>query len=242
MTAVPQPNPATEPVWSSGADSQLRTQRWDDDLPRSRRGAETRARLVEAAKTVFEEKGFHDARVSDIGERAGLTHSAFYHYFDSKEDILREVVTAIDHALNSGMDVILDPSSTATPRERLTKAIRIRFEAHREEARIMNVIEQVARYNEPIAALWTELYQRHCEEMAHSIEQLQRRGLADATLDAVIATDALATMTLRFAEQSLMQDGSRYDFDVAVDQITKIFINALQLRDPKKRRRRDDSG
>ncbi len=62
--------------------------------PRSRKGAETRARLLEAAKRVFEEKGFLDARISDISERAGLSHGSFYHYFDSKEQIFREIAEA----------------------------------------------------------------------------------------------------------------------------------------------------
>ncbi|MDT3440609.1 MULTISPECIES: TetR/AcrR family transcriptional regulator [unclassified Pseudofrankia] len=243
MEPLPQPSPATASPSISGADSRLRAQRWDDDGPRSRRGAETRARLVEAAKAVFEEKGFHEARISDVAERAGLTHSAFYHYFDSKEDILREVAAVLDHTLNAGVDIILDPTSTATPHERLASAMRTRLEAHRKEARIMGVIEQVARHNEQIRALWTQFYKQHVKEMANSIAQLQRRGLADPALDPVIVTDALAVMTIRFAEQSLLQDDSGYDFDTAVEQITRIYINALQLREPKKpRRRRDDTG
>ena len=56
--------------------------------PRSRKGFETRARLVAAAKQVFEEVGFLAARISDISARAGLSHGSFYHYFDSKDDLL----------------------------------------------------------------------------------------------------------------------------------------------------------
>src|SRR6476619_6617165 len=58
--------------------------------PRSRKGAETRARLVEAAEQIFAEHGFLDARIADIAERAQLSHGSFYHYFDSKEQIFRE--------------------------------------------------------------------------------------------------------------------------------------------------------
>ena len=43
------------------------------------------ARLVEAAKEVFEECGLPDARISDITARAGVSYGSFYHYFDSKE-------------------------------------------------------------------------------------------------------------------------------------------------------------
>ena len=55
--------------------------------PRSRKGVKTRSRLVTAAKEIFERDGFLDARISDIAERAGLSHGSFYHYFESKEEV-----------------------------------------------------------------------------------------------------------------------------------------------------------
>jgi AcrR family transcriptional regulator len=202
------------------------------NAPRSRRGAETRGRLIDAAKGVFEDKGFHEARVSDIAERAGVSHGSFYHYFESKEDVFREVAAAIDQALSSGMDLIMDPASTATPQERLTVAIRDHFEAYRKEARIMSVIEHVARYDEQIHNLWMLLLNQHSKDVADSIVALQRRGLADPDLDPVIAAAALGAMTWRFAEQWLVQGNPECDFDTGVAQITRLFINALQLRDP----------
>ena len=39
--------------------------------PRSSKGVKTRARLLDAAKHVFEESGFLEARISDIADRAG---------------------------------------------------------------------------------------------------------------------------------------------------------------------------
>ena len=59
--------------------------------PRSRKGMQTRARLLDAAKVVFERDGFLDARIADIAETAQLAIGSFYHYFDSKEQIFREI-------------------------------------------------------------------------------------------------------------------------------------------------------
>src|ERR1700692_863228 len=69
--------------------------------PRSRKGVETRARLVSAAKEVFERDGFLEARISDIAERAGLSHGSFYHYFESKEEVFREVAEAVEGQLSA---------------------------------------------------------------------------------------------------------------------------------------------
>src|SRR5579864_7254509 len=90
------------------------------NIPRSRKGVQTRARLLDAAKQIFEEKGFLEARISDIAERARLSHGAFYHYFDSKEQIFREVAERLDAILSEPMEtVLLAPRAPGTPRERM---------------------------------------------------------------------------------------------------------------------------
>jgi AcrR family transcriptional regulator len=200
--------------------------------PRSRKGVATRARLVEAAKAVFEDIGFLDARVSDIVGRAGLSHGSFYHYFDSKEQVFREVAQAIDNELSAGMALILDRNSTASPQERLTAALRLHFEAYRKEARMMGVIEQVSRHDEQVRQMRIDHQRSHGRQVAESIRPRHRHGLADASVDAELAAAAVGCMTWRFAEQWLIQGYPAVDFDTGVEQFTRVFMNALQLRNP----------
>jgi AcrR family transcriptional regulator len=200
--------------------------------PRSRKGAQTRARLLEAAKEIFEENGFLDARISDIAERAGLSHGSFYHYFDSKEEIFREVAAAVDEELSEPLaTVILAPSSTATPHERIREAIRRHFESYRDEARIMGVVEQVSRYDGHVSAMRRARHEQDRAQVADSIRQLQRRGLADPSLDPMIAAAALGSMTWRFAEMWLVERVLDCSFEEGVEQVTTLFVNALNLKD-----------
>jgi AcrR family transcriptional regulator len=200
--------------------------------PRSRKGVQTRARLLEAAKEIFEENGFLEARISDIAERAGLSHGSFYHYFDSKEEIFREVAEVVDERLSEPMEtVILAPSSSATPAERIREAMRRHLESYRDDARIMGVIEQVSRYDEHVDTMRLKRHQHYREQMAGSIRQLQRRGLADRSLDPDIAAAALGAMTSRFPEMWLVQGFLECNFDDAVDQLARLFVNALGLKD-----------
>jgi len=202
------------------------------DAPRSRKGARTRARLVDAAKEIFEQHGFLDARISDIAERAGLSHGSFYHYFDSKEEIFYEVAAALDDELSAPLStVIRAPSPTATPEERIREGIRRYLENYRHEARLMGVIEQVSRYDDHVNAMRHARYRENDTQVADSIRQLQERGRADPTLDADIAASALGAMTLRFAEMWLVQGYVECTDNDAVEQLTKIFVNTLQLRD-----------
>jgi AcrR family transcriptional regulator len=202
--------------------------------PRSRKGAVTRARLLQAAKEIFEEQGFLDSRISDIAERAGLSHGSFYHYFDSKEEVFREVAEAVEAKLSAPMGrVILDPSSHLPPRERIRRALREHLEAYREEARIMGVIELMTRYDAQLAAVRAERSHASNLQVAESIRRLQRHGLADPDLDPVVAAAVVGSMTNRFPEMWLVQGMVDCSFDEGVDQITEVFLNALRIGEPE---------
>jgi AcrR family transcriptional regulator len=198
--------------------------------PRSRKGAETRARLLEAAKKVFEEDGFLDARISDISKRARLSHGSFYHYFDSKEQIFREVAEAQERMLTAPPDEKPPANARAvSERERIRRANRRYLERYRDEARIMGVIEQASRYDEHVTAVRASTQKHFAERAEQSIRRLQKAGIADPSVDPVIAATALGAMVARFAELWLVQGYADYDFDEAVEQLTTLWCNALRL-------------
>jgi AcrR family transcriptional regulator len=47
--------------------------------------------ILDAAVRVFARSGYHAARVGDIAAEAGVAHGLLYHYFASKEDVLRTI-------------------------------------------------------------------------------------------------------------------------------------------------------
>ncbi|MET7763015.1 TetR family transcriptional regulator [Streptomyces sp. NPDC005355] len=67
----------------------LRTGRRADGTPArvTRRRAETRERLLNAALTVFAERGFGRVGIEEICEAAGYTRGAFYSNFDSIDQL-----------------------------------------------------------------------------------------------------------------------------------------------------------
>ena len=60
--------------------------------PRTRRGQDTRASLLRAAEAVIGETGFAAASIADITRRAGIAQGTFYIYFQSKDEVFRELV------------------------------------------------------------------------------------------------------------------------------------------------------
>ncbi|HRW36860.1 MAG: TetR/AcrR family transcriptional regulator [Acidimicrobiales bacterium] len=53
------------------------------------RGEATRRRLLAAGAEVLPRRGYHDVRVDDIVEVAGVSHGTFYRYFQGKDDFFR---------------------------------------------------------------------------------------------------------------------------------------------------------
>ena len=113
--------------------------------PRSAKGAQAHARLVEAAKKVFERDRFLSARITDIAQTAGASHGSFYHYFESKEQIFREV--AANQEVNLLTSHIFYDNAPTDPIEKIRQGNRSYLEAYRKEANIMQVIEEVSRYD-----------------------------------------------------------------------------------------------
>jgi AcrR family transcriptional regulator len=198
--------------------------------PRSRKGVLTRARLIDAAKVVFERDGFLDARIADIAETANLAPGSFYHYFESKEQIFREVAEAQEERLTAPPEAHVDDVA-ASPTERIRRANRRYLERYRDEAALMGVIEQVSRYDEHVNAARMATMKHFVERAEAAIERLKAEGHVDERVQPAIAADALGAMVARFAELWLVQGYREYDFDEAVEQLTILWANALGLDD-----------
>jgi TetR/AcrR family fatty acid metabolism transcriptional regulator len=57
---------------------------------------ETKNRIYTAAINLMDRKGFENITIADISKKAGVSVGAFYHYFNSKHDILAEIFRKAD--------------------------------------------------------------------------------------------------------------------------------------------------
>lgn len=58
-------------------------------------------KLLDAAMTVFDKRGYHAARVDDIVKVARTSHGTFYLYFANKEDLFRALVGDVVAEMNA---------------------------------------------------------------------------------------------------------------------------------------------
>jgi len=74
--------------------------------PRKEMIAETRAKLIAAARKAFGTIGYADASMDDFTAAAGLTRGALYHHFGDKKGLFEAVVAEIDAEMNERICVV----------------------------------------------------------------------------------------------------------------------------------------
>jgi AcrR family transcriptional regulator len=201
-----------------------------DAEPRSAKGRRTRARLLAAGKTVFERDGFLQARITDIATEAQVSHGSFYHYFDSKESLFREIAEEVEVRLVSMDDIPHHVDRESGPVDRIRAANRSYLTAYKKEARIMRVIEEVSRYDDTVRGVRTKRDDYLAARLESAIGRLQADGNADPKIDTRYAAIALGGMVARFAEMMFI-GGQAFDLNVAVEQLTLLWANALGIRE-----------
>jgi AcrR family transcriptional regulator len=68
--------------------------------------AETRAKLIAAARRAFGTTGYAESSMDDFTAEAGLTRGALYHHFGDKEGLLRAVIEEIDAEMTKRLNEI----------------------------------------------------------------------------------------------------------------------------------------
>ncbi|KHL15149.1 UNVERIFIED_CONTAM: TetR family transcriptional regulator [Mumia flava] len=196
------------------------------ELPRTARGARTRARLVEAARTVFERDGFLDARLADITGEAGTAAGSFYTYFASKEEIFSAVLDEVkEEMLHPQVRDVADGDDPVAVIEASNRAY---LESYRRNAALMRLLDQVAAIDDTFREVRRERGLAFTQRNARSIRALQDRGLASPDVDAGLAATALSMMVSRTAYSAFVL-GDDWDLDQLVETLTTLWVNALDI-------------
>lgn len=75
--------------------------------PKGGDSAETRVRIVDAARAEFAARGFEGASIAMIAAAAGLAPSAVYHYFGGKSALYEEVFESTAEAIWQSVDEVV---------------------------------------------------------------------------------------------------------------------------------------
>ena len=88
--------------------------------------------------TVFAQKGYHAARVSDIAAEAGVAHGLVYHYFASKEDVLAEIFSGTWKQIEQGLTELAGSQQSAP--DKLAGVVRLMLGSYRLAPDLVRVV------------------------------------------------------------------------------------------------------
>ena len=144
---------------------------------RSNAQEEKRRLLLNAAVKVFARKGYHASRVGDIAEEAGVAYGLLYHYFASKEEVLRSVFRDTWRAL---IDTIKSVEQAGDPpREQLRKVAQILLRSWSRDPDLVRVLVLEVTRSQHLPGEMDEIV-----ESFAAIQEIIERGQADGTIRA----------------------------------------------------------
>ena len=144
-----------------------------------------RTLILDAAIRVFAEHGYHGARVGDIAEDAGVAHGLLYHYFASKDEVLRTIFVENWGELIGRFRAVEDADESAS--EKLEGIAKILLRTWRNHPALVTVMVREVARSQQLQAQVTEVREAFAI-VERVIEQGQTQGTFRADVDAQLAS------------------------------------------------------
>ncbi|HWH22455.1 MAG TPA: TetR/AcrR family transcriptional regulator [Allosphingosinicella sp.] len=185
-------------------------------MPRTARGEKTMRALIEAALAEFGDRGFHEAAITGITQRAKVALGTFYTYFDSKEEVFRALVRDLSRSVRQHVAEAVREAPNRIEAERIGLAAFIAFVRGRPE--LYRIIEE-SQFIAPDA------YREHYLTFADGY----RRNLAAASARGEIAGGPDEPRAWALIGMSVFL-GMRYgiwDRDLPPEEVADVAINLV---------------
>ena len=197
------------------------------------RGRDTQARLERAAREVIARKGFFKTTITDITSAAKRSPASFYHYFESKEDLLAALAEEFRSTAKNRAAQAVHPGQDLA--EVIENSVRAHWQTYREHLGVMVGVFQLAMINEEFARRWRDMCADAIDGVAHTVRMAQRKGYAPDA-DPELVGSAIVAMLNHFTYIWLVDGGDvagrELDEEAAIKTLTDTWYRSVSWRDP----------
>jgi AcrR family transcriptional regulator len=191
-------------------------------VARRRSRAEVQEAVRQATLELSEEVPFKDLTVDQIARASGLTRTAFYFYFRSKQELLLAAMEEVADEAFQEADRWWH--GEGEPRALIRRAIGGVVAVHGRHANLMRVAQEVAMYDPEVGALWRGLIGRFVDATSEHLRRERDAGRL-RPLEPAPTAEALVWMVER-CNYVFLGLGARTP-EEAVDTLTAIWFHAL---------------
>ncbi|MGO2931734.1 TetR/AcrR family transcriptional regulator [Microbacterium sp.] len=169
----------------------------DPDQTPARRGRPgyDRDQILEIAVQMFIEQGYEATSVASLAARLGLSKSALYHHFVSKEALLE---VALDEALG-GLEGVLKDAGDGSARDRLEQVLRGAVLVLVDRLAYVTLLLRV-RGNSDVERAALDRRRAFDREVTELVQAAQAEGTVRADVDPSVATRLLFGMVNSIVE------------------------------------------
>ncbi|AIT81473.1 TetR/AcrR family transcriptional regulator [Novosphingobium pentaromativorans] len=166
----------------------------------TRRGALTRAKLIEAGRKAFSAYGYEIARIADVARLAGVSHGNFYRHFTDKDDLLHAVLAELHQDLHHPVSRRKASRAGGILGELIDYNTSF-FHTYAEHRDMLRVAREAAARPRPSVFLdiWLEMRRPFIERNRRWMEKLQAKGLVDTSIDSALMAESLGSMIEQLA-------------------------------------------
>jgi len=190
----------------------------------SDRAQQTRTAIVTAAFSVFNERGYHNTRITDITDAAAVAVGTFYTYFATKEAVFEVVLESVEAEV---LDSQRRPRGLP-PVDSIRETNRLYLDAFSRNARFWAMLEEAAMSN---AAARQVIISRQRESRARTERALRRwmaAGLIPEITDVPLTAEALGAVTERCAYLWFVF-GDGVNVNSATERLTMVWLRMLRI-------------
>jgi AcrR family transcriptional regulator len=154
----------------------------------------TREQLTNAARELFETRGYQATTVGTITARANTAHGTFYLYFKNKEDAFGQVIAdAVDELYVSSVGVL-----SAHARTESEASIRSFLKVFAVRRALWRCLLEATLQSAAVERMWLDLRRAFTDRSAARLRVLQEEGQI-RMIDSELAANALGSMVEWFA-------------------------------------------
>ncbi|HWJ64941.1 MAG TPA: TetR/AcrR family transcriptional regulator [Acidimicrobiales bacterium] len=197
---------------------------------RQERAAATQSQLLEAARTVFAERGYQATSVAAITDAASTAHGTFYLYFRNKEDVFAQLMATAMDELYAQTLTELDPETHLydpnVARDRVAGFLQVAVS----QGKIWRALLEAILVSPTIAASWLELRAVFHQGLADRLRIYQERG-EFRDLDPSLVAQSLAGMLEWhvFTSASFGVPGPLEASPQVIDTIADLWASAIDV-------------
>jgi AcrR family transcriptional regulator len=184
-----------------------------------------RAQVLAVAVELFNEQGYDATSVADLAQRLGLTKSALYHHFDSKEQLL---ALALDEAL-SGLEGLLDDPAIAgaAPADRLAGVLRGAVLVLVDRLPYVTLLLRV-RGNSDVERAALERRRAFDHRVTQLVAEAQSAGSVRSDVDGAVVTRLVFGMVNSIVEW--YRPGGAIDRDRLAHDVVTVALDGMRTR------------